>query len=100
MYLVAIEYTNEHVDIHGAICVDRIFKTKDKAVAYANKQYHSFVTHATGWPDRSYVKLVDTNSFLDICSCQICPYPKYVVGEALDDGEYYHMYYMVFEIEE
>lgn len=43
---------------------------------------------------------VDTESYADFCGCELTPYPEYVIGAAVDNGEDNHMYYMVFEVEE
>ena len=43
---------------------------------------------------------VDTESYADFCGCELNPYPEYVIGAAVGDGEDNHMYYMVFEVEE
>ena len=43
---------------------------------------------------------VDTESYADFCGCELTPYPEYVIGTSVGDGEDNHMYYMVFEVEE
>lgn len=102
MYVVSSDYTNEHTDIYNAVSIDKVFKTKDEAATYADKCYRRFTVEAKKeeWPDRSNVKAVDVESYCDFCGCQIYPYPEYVIGETLDNGEYYHMYYMVLKVEE
>ena len=89
MYIVASDYTNEKADVYKSVSIDKAFKSsflngmpEDEAARYEDA-----------------VK-VDTESYADFCGCELNPYPEYVIGAAVGDGEDNHMYYMVFEVGE
>lgn len=77
MYIVVSDYTNEKVDISYQKFFDGM--PSDEATRYEN------------------ATRINTDSYADFCGCALTPYPEYVIGVAVDNGEDNHMYYMVFE---
>ena len=50
--------------------------------------------------DYSRVHQIDREGYDSCTGAEIDPYPIYVIGETIDDGEIYHVYYMVIDIED
>ena len=102
MYIVVSDYTNEKVDIYKSVSFDKAFQSRSDAIDFAAVSFQCFLN---GMPEdeaawyEDAVK-VDTESYADFCGCELSPYPEYVIGSAVDNGEDNHMYYMVFKVEE
>lgn len=102
MYVVVSDYTNEKADVYKSVSIDKAFKSRDDAIAFASVSFQYFLN---GMPEDEAARYedavkVDTESYADFCGCELNPYPEYVIGAAVGDGEDNHMYYMVFEVEE
>lgn len=102
MYVVISEYTNEELDIYGSVSFDKAFQSRDAALDFAARGYQNFFDNM---PKDELARFenatrINTDSYVDFCGCALYPYPEFVIGAAIDNGENYHIYYMVFEVEE
>lgn len=102
MYIVVSDYTNEKVDIYKSVSFDKAFQSRSDAIDFAAVSFQCFLN---GMPEDEAARYedavkVDTESYADFCGCELSPYPEYVIGSAVDNGEDDHMYYMVFKVEE
>lgn len=102
MYIVASDYTNEKADVYKSVSIDKAFKSRDDAIAFAAVSFQCFLN---GMPEDEAARYedavkVDTESYADFCGCELNPCLEYVIGAAVGDGEDNHMYYMVFEVGE
>ena len=102
MYIVVSDYTNEKVDIYRSVSFDKAFQSRSDAIDFAARSYQSFFDNMPSDEAAQYENAtrINTDSYVDVCGCALCPYPEFVIGAAVDGGYDYHMYYMVFEVEE
>lgn len=102
MYIVVSDYTNETLDIYNSVSFDKAFQSRASAIDFAARSYQKFFD---GMPSDEVARYenatrINTDSYVDFCGCALNPYPEYAIGAAIDNGEYHHIYYMVFEVEE
>lgn len=102
MYIVVSDYTNETLDIYNSVSFDKAFQSRAAAIDFAARSYQKFFDGMPSDEAAQYENAtrINTDSYADFCGCTLDPYPEYVIGIAIGDGEYHHMYYMVFEVEE
>lgn len=97
MYVVLCDYTLEKADIYNAVEVFNALSSYEDAVKKADELYENKQPDES--IDYSEVTHVDTDRYDECTGAEVCPYPVYVVGEAIGNGRDYHCYYMVVETE-
>ena len=98
MYVLISDCTNEKADIYNALFVANTFNELSDAIEAADKLAKDCREFADDGYDPDEIHSVDTAGYDDCTGAEIEPYPEYVVGEAVGNGEYYHIYYMVIEV--
>ncbi len=101
-YIVISDFTNERVDVYNSINLSISCKTKEAAIEFANKSFENYIANLSDRDslDHQDAIKVDTDSYPDYVGCYLDPGPDYIIGEAIDSGYDYHMYYMVFGVAE
>lgn len=101
MYIVVSDYTKKSEYIQNAICILDTCEVLDDAIDTAEQMFFKdFKSNPDKDIDYSRVHQIDREGYDSCTGAEIDPYPIYVIGEAVDDGETYHVYYMVIEIED
>lgn len=100
MYVVVSDYTKKSEYIKNAINILATCKTRYDAIDTAEQMFFKdFKRYPDNDIDYSKVHQIDREGYDSCTGAEIDPYPIYVIGEAVDDGETYHVYYMVIETE-
>ncbi len=100
MYLLVSDCTNTKDGIYNAMYVIDVFDDSSDAIDAADEYAVNCREFANNHYDPDKIHPVDTEGYDDCTGAEIEPYPIYVAGEALFDGENYHIYYMVIKMEE
>lgn len=95
MYVLISDCTNDKAGIYNALYVANTFDELSDAIDAANEIAKDFREFADLTYDPKDIHPVDTAWYDDCTGAEIEPYPEYVIGEAVGNGEYYHIYYMV-----
>lgn len=91
MYILLSDFTDEKVDVYNSVELIDVFSSMEDAIASANEHWMNFNS-------KKNVHAVDTEGYDDVAGAEVNPYPIYVTGEAEDNGEDYHIYFMVSKI--
>ena len=100
MYVVVSDYTKKSEYIQNAVGIIDTFRSKENAIDAAEQMFlKCFKRYPDSDIDYDLVNQIDLEGYDSCTGAEITPFPIYVIGEAIDNGETYHCYYMVIETE-
>ena len=95
MYVVLSDSSNETFGIHNAIQILGTYSLKDEAIRAVDCLFSETIdSYHEETLDYSKAVSVSAENYDSLTGAEIEPYPEYVVGETIGNGEKYHVYFM------
>lgn len=96
MYVVVSDYTKKSEYIQNAVSILSTHEDCEDAIDAAEQMFFKgFKRHPDNDINYYLVHQIDREGYDSCTGAEIAPYPIFVIGEAIDNGETYHCYYMV-----